>query len=460
MDYEKKRDMILHGDIKKALLKMAIPLLLSNLSQTLYNLTDTYWVGKIGSLEVAAASFVWPVLFFVITIGIGISSAGTSLMSQYNGLRDKDNARLIAGQIFSLTIVFSIVMTIIGIVVSPYVLRWMGATGELYDKSLTYLRIMFLSTPVSYTYMVFNSVKTSEGNTLTPMIISSLGVVLNMILDPLFIINFRMGIIGAAIASVISQGVFLILIYPLLFRKKDGIYIKKCNLKLRMDKVIKIFKIGLPSTIGTSMESLGFIILNSFIVTYGNTTLAAYSVANRINSMVFMPGMAIGGAIVSIIGQNIGADQIDRVKKAFKTAALYSFTISMTLGIILFIYAENALKIFLPLEQDLPTVLEGTEYMKLMALSLFLVGMNDLLNGTFQGSGHTLYSMMISMGRLWIFRIPMIIIFQNFTDLGSTGVWYAMVLSNFLTTIMGFLFFFFGKWERRVVEKSPVYDQD
>ncbi|HOO74302.1 MAG TPA: MATE family efflux transporter, partial [Tepiditoga sp.] len=278
MNFEEKREMILKGDLRKTIIKMALPLLFSNLSQTLYNLTDTFWVGKIGSLEVAAASFVWPVLFLVITIGIGISSAGTSLMSQYNGLKDKDSARVIAGQMFFLTIIFSVIMTILGIIAAPYILKWMGATGELYDKSLAYLRIMFLSTPVSYTYMVFNSVKTSEGNTLTPMIISTLGVVLNMILDPVFILVFRQGIIGAAIASVLSQGIFLFLIYPLLFKKHDGIYIIFSNIKPVKEKILKIFKIGIPSTIGTSMESLGFIILNSFIVMYGDTTHAAYGV--------------------------------------------------------------------------------------------------------------------------------------------------------------------------------------
>jgi len=453
MNFEEKREMILKGDLRKTIIKMALPLLFSNLSQTLYNLTDTFWVGKIGSLEVAAASFVWPVLFLVITIGIGISSAGTSLMSQYNGLKDKDSARVIAGQMFFLTIIFSVIMTILGIIAAPYVLKWMGATGELYDKSLAYLRIMFLSTPVSYTYMVFNSVKTSEGNTLTPMIISTLGVVLNMILDPVFILVFRQGIIGAAIASVLSQGIFLFLIYPLLFKKHDGIYIIFSNIKPVKEKILKIFKIGIPSTIGTSMESLGFIILNSFIVMYGDTTLAAYGVVNRINSLAFMPGMAIGGAIVSIVGQNIGAGNPERAKQAFRKAALYAFLISMTFGTVLFIYAEGALKIFLPLEKDMPTVIAGTQYMKLMALTLFLVSMNDVFNNTFQGSGHTIYSMMISMGRLWIFRIPLIIFFQKFTDYGSQGVWYAMILSNFLTSVMGFIFYLFGKWEKRVIEK-------
>jgi putative MATE family efflux protein len=449
-----KRDLILNGDLKKTIIKLSLPLLLTNLSQTMYNLTDTFWLGKVGAEEVAASSVTWPILFLIITIGIGISTAGTSLMSQYMGNDDKENARIVAGQIFSLTIIFSIIMTIFGFIFAPKILGWMGVDGTLLEKASTYLRIMILGTPISYFYMIFNSTRVSQGNTVTPMIINICGVSLNMILDPIFILILNMGVTGAAIASVLSQGIFLSAVFVLLFKKNDGIYIILKNIKLIKKRVTKIFKIGIPSTIGTSMESMGFIVLNSFIVSYGSVTLAAFGIANRINSLVFMPGMAIGGAIVSIVGQNIGIGNVKRARKAFYTASLFSFIISITLGIILFIYSKELLQIFVPSPEDIEVVIQGSYYMRLMALSLFLVALNDLFIGTFQGSGHTIYSMILSMGRLWIYRIPLIMIFQKLTNWGSEGVWYAMVLSNLLTTITGLIFFLSGKWEKRVIEKK------
>jgi len=166
-----------------------------------------------------------------------------------------------------------------------------------------------------------------------------------------------------------------------------------------------------------------------------------------------MPAMGIGSALTSIVGQNLGADNIKRAKEAFKTSIVLSIGIMLLGGIILINIAEGTIRIFTDVSE---VVSQSTYYLKLLAAALPLMGIFQVLIGLFQGSGHTVYSMIISMGRLWAIRIPMILIFKNFTDWGSQGVWYAMVSSNFIICCIGFGFYLMGNWQEKVIHDKVL----
>jgi MATE family, multidrug efflux pump len=456
MNYAKKRELILNGDMRKVIMTLAVPIMFTNLVQTLYNLADTYWVSKIGYVEMSATNFVWPVLFLMIALGLGVTVAGTSLISQYVGSDQNEDANLIAGQIFSFSLIMSVVLAIIGFILAPHVIKLMGANEELFAPSNTYLRIMFLDVPVLFIYFVFNAIKQSQGDTLTPMLINVISVILNVILDPLFILVFDWGIAGAAIATVLSKFVFTFYILYSLFHNKSGVHLTLENLKIRKEVILKVIKIGIPASLGQSGAALGFIFLNHFIVDYGNITFAAFGIGNKINSLVMMPAMGIGSALAAIIGQNLGANQIDRAKNGFKTAILISIILMGIGGSILFLFAGNVIKIFVPNKEDFEVVIQGKEYLKIMSAAMPLMGIFQVLMGTFQGSGHTVYSMILDMGRLWCLRLPMIVIFKNFTNWGSTAVWYAMVSSNLIICIVGMIIYSTGKWQKQVIHKKAL----
>lgn len=205
MKEQERKELILNGNMYKVILTLSLPIMLNNFIQTLYNLADGVWVSKLGSVQFAATSFVWPVLFLFISIGIGISIAGTSILSQFVGASEYEEANKYANQLIVMSLIFSICFAVLGYILTPYIIKLMGGTGDLAEYSNIYLRISFLGFPFVFSFFVFNSIMNSQGNTLTPTILSAISAIVNVVLDPIFIFNLNMGIAGAAIATVLSQ---------------------------------------------------------------------------------------------------------------------------------------------------------------------------------------------------------------------------------------------------------------
>ncbi|MGV8145422.1 MAG: MATE family efflux transporter [Alkaliphilus sp.] len=451
MDYLNNRQLILTGNMRKVILTLSLPIMLGNLIQTLYNLADTFWVGRLGTDEIAALGLVFPFIFLMLAFGIGMNVSGTALISQHIGSDNHKAATLIAGQLFTLSAIFSIFVSIAGYVSIPHILSLIGDNVKVQLFATQYLQIMFLGAPTIFLFFVFNAVKHGQGDTVTPMILNASGVVLNIFLSPVFIFTFGLGVQGAALATVFSRGLFMLYAIYTLFSHRNGIKLAMHNLVPNKNLILQILKIGLPASIGTSATAFGFIILNSFVVSFGSATLAAFTIGNRINSLVLMPAMGIGNSLSSIVGQNLGADNKERAKLAFKTALSLSIPFMAVGGFLLFLLAPQSVGAF---TNDPEVLLEGVKYARLISLSLPLMGIFQSLLGTFQGSGHTIYGMYLEMGRLWALRIPMIIVFKNITDWGSSSVWYAMVISNAIICTVGMFVYFKGKWLEKVIEQT------
>lgn len=454
MNFKENQRLILEGNMSKVILTLGAPIMFNNFIQTLYNLADTFWVSKLGTMPMAAMTLVSPVIFLTLSIGTGINVAGTALISQYIGSNDEEKSIKVSTQMFTFSIVLSIILGIIGYFLTPFIVTFMGGQDEIFTYSSQYLTIMFWEIPGMFLFLVYTAIKQSQGDTFTPMVLNVLGVILNIILDPIFIFTFNMGIKGAAIATVLSRMIFALYAIYTLFAHKNGIYLDRNNLKMEKNILKEIIAIGLPSTLGQSAASFGFVILNSFVISYGANTLAAFGIGNRINSLVLMPVMGIGSALATIVGQNLGADKKERAKLAVQTALKLSTILMVIGGIIMVIISPNIVSIFV---KDDPDVFQqGTEYLRLVSISLPLMGFFQVFVGTFQGSGHTIYAMMMDMGRLWGLRIPMIVLFKNFTQWGPHGVWYAMLLSNAITCVFGFIIFLSGKWQTQVIHKEKA----
>src|SRR5699024_3082968 len=192
MKEQERKKLILNGDMYKVILTLSLPLMVNNLIQTLYNLVDGIWVSKLGSVQFASTSFVWPVIFLFISIGIGVSVAGTSILSQLVGASKYDEADEYASQLIAISLIISIVFAIAGYLLSHFIIKLMGGTGDLAEYGNTYLRISFLGFPFVFIFFNFNSIMNAQGNTLAPTILSGISAILNVILDPIFIFNLNM----------------------------------------------------------------------------------------------------------------------------------------------------------------------------------------------------------------------------------------------------------------------------
>lgn len=451
-----RRDSILNGNIRRVLLTLSLPVILANAIQTLYGLADMYWVSLLPDSDaaIAAINFVGPVIHTAMAFGIGMNIAGASLISQFIGLGKEREAKKVAGQLVSFSVLFSMALAVIGVLFGRDLLVLMGAEKSILEYGWTYLSIILMGGPTMFVFFAFQSIKQGQGDTLTPMILAGVSVLFNVILDPLFMFTFGMGVAGAAWATVLARVLSTIAGMYLLFFTDNGLRLEWKDLRFIGKLLSKIVKVGLPAGLGQSITGLGFMIMNVFVLSFGKNTIAAFGIGNQINSLILMPAMGFGSALAAVVGQNLGAGQTDRAVKAVIESITMSVVMMSVGGIAMFFAAPFIVGIF----SDHPVVLDqGVYYLRLITLSIPLMGVFQSLIGCFQGAGHTVMAMIVSTGRLWGLRIPLVLLLKYFSPLAEKSVWYAMVGSNFLICVVGLILFAMGRWKQPIVDEKEDY---
>lgn len=444
-----KEKLILEGPLFRTILTLAIPIILNNLIASLYNIGDAFWVSRLGDIPMAAINFVWPVSFLTFSIAMGISVAGGSIVSQYIGAKKTDDAKETAQQLYIFGIYFGIISSILGWFLTPTIIGWMNATGPLYENSIVYLRILFIEMPFLFIMNIFFSMNQAQGDTVTPTIVNGSSAVLNILMDPLFIFTFGLGIQGAAWATVLSKIPFALYGIYRMSHNTGFVQIRPFDLRIHKDKMADLIRIGTPSSLGSSGVALGFIVLFSIFATYGDAALTAVGIGNRLNGLAFMPAIGIGAALSTITGQNLGAGNVDRIQKAFKTSLIMALAILSVSCATLWFFSYQLIGIF----SKTPEVLKiGSFYLKILAMTTWSTAFFNCSIGLFNGSGHTKYSMFLEAGRLWLFRMPLIILLGMIPSIGVDGIWYSIGLSNILASSLAFGLTFLGAWKRPVLK--------
>lgn len=448
-----KNQLILSGSLTRAILTLALPIMLNNLIGTFYNLGDAYWVSRIGDIEVAAINFVWPVTFLTQSIVLGVCIAGGSIIAQYIGASKYDAAQETVQQLYIFSMFFGIFAALIGWIFTPVVMHLMNASGELFNNCVAYLRIIFLQMPFLFLMNIYFSVNQAQGDTMTPTIVNGSSAVLNIVLDPIFIFVFDMGIEGAAIATVLSNVPFTVYGIFQLSRSNKPLQLQPFNFSIKPDRLFDLIRIGIPSSIGNASVALGFMIMQTFIVGYGDFTVAAVGIGNRLNSLAFMPAIGIGAALSTIVGQNLGANNLKRIHRAFRISLLWSFLFLCLTGSILWFFSTDLVRIF----SSTPEVLSvGSYYLKILAITTWSISFFNCSIGLFNGSGHTTHSMLIESVRLWGIRIPLIIAMAQIPSLNEKGILYAIGISNIISGVLAFSLTFTGVWKKAKIKSLRV----
>lgn len=441
---------ILKGNLWKVIIKLTIPVLLTNFIQTLYNLTDTYFVSRIGGEQVAAITFVWPIVFLVISIGTGLSVAGLSMIAQSIGRGDKKEIRENMQQLIYLSMIISIVLGILGFLFSGSALKLMGIKGVLLSESIKYIRWILLGTPATFMILSHSSIRKAEGKNVKPMLVNIISICANVVLNPIFIFHLKMGITGAAIATIIAKfGAAVYCFYDLRYKNEEN----KLDLflfKISLEKAEELIRVGVPAAISQATTSFGFILLNIYVKEYGAEVLAAYGIGNRIHSVFFMPAGGIAATLSAIVGQNYGAKNYQRVKEAVKKGMIISLSFSILGAIILQIYTKEFAGIF---AKDSLTLYHSVNYMKLVSLTVIAWGVFQVYFGFFQGLGKTKIALKINMIRLWGLRIPLVIILSQIGIFKEYSVWNSMFFSNIFTALASIIIY------KRFMQKSAIFQK-
>lgn len=447
----KKKNNLTEGSIIQSILSLSVPIIFANLLQTAYQLTDTFWVGKLGSNAIASVSISFPVIFLLVSFGGGLAMAGTILISQYKGQENKKAIDHITAQTYLMVVIISIVIAISGYFLSPVFIRLMGAEPEVYTNAVSYMKISFIGTIFMFAFMVFQSLMRGVGDVKIPMLIVLGTVILNLALDPLFIFGYgfvpAFGVAGAAVATITTQAISAIIGLALLLKGKHQIKLHLTDLKPDASLLIKMFRIGFPASIEQSTRALAMTVMTFLVTSFGTLTLAAFGIGSRILSFVIVPALGLSMATSTLVGQNIGAGKINRAEQITRLSSFMGFIVLSFVGVLFFIFAKQIVGIFIPGEKA--TIESGAVFVRTMALTFGFIGVQNALNGAFRGSGNTLITMILSVLSLWVLRFPLAYILSKHTSLGNQGLWIAYPVTNVITAVFTFIWFKTGSWKNK-----------
>lgn len=444
------REQILNGNMLKTILLLSIPVVINSFLQTMYNLTDTYWLGKLGTEELAAINLVTPVQNLVINFGSGITVAGSVLISQFIGAKQDADAKSMANHIFVCAMTFAFVCATVVAVLTPAIVTWLGADGETFYYSKIYMQIAILDMPFLYMVNMYASINQAQGDTLRPMLMNVLGIGLNMLLDPLLMVVFDFGVAGAALATMFAKAVPAVIAFVILHNKKRLLYLEITKLKFEKEKLKSIIKVGLPSAIGGSTTQLGFLLMSKSVFVYGAQAMAAYGIGNKVNGLITLPSNGIGSAVAIIVGQNVGAKQMKRAQQGYLLSRRVCVVFLFIGGMILsrMPISTAIVKIF----SDDPEVISmAADFLSIMAFWCFANGIYNPTIGLFQGCGKTSVNMVVDVARLWVFRFGTLYVCQEILDMGVRSIWYSVVVSNGLAAVVLYIIYKTGRWKDEVI---------
>lgn len=442
---------ILNSSIGKALFKLAWPLVLTNLLQTMYNITDAFFLGKLGTAEFSAPTLAQPIMFVFIALGAGFSQAGSTIIAQYTGMKRQDLAEKNAAQAILTTLVLSSVFSFVGILSARAIVSQMALSKYTIDLAVTYMVIELASVPSMFVMQLNSGILRGWGNSVIALRLTFVSVMMNVVLDPIFIFGFKQGVAGAAVATFISRFVIAVYFTYLMFSGKYGFKLRVKDFKPDFGSIMQVIKIGLPASFGQAVTSLGFTLIMGVVSRFGVEVVSAYGVGQKISQLMVNFASGVSLACASMIGQFLGADKPDLASRTVKKAAIFTFSVALTVSTLLFFFGHNVTKFFV----NDPKVIEmGEIYFRLISFSLPFFTTLAVFMDTLRGSGHTVQSTIIDIVRLWGIRIPIVTILAE--KYGFRGIFYGMIISNISAMFLAMAFLVFGNWKKKIVKVHKI----
>jgi len=442
------------GKESSLILQFAWPMLLGNAFQQLYNIVGSVIVGNyLGKEALAAVGASTPIIFTLISLIIGFSMGFTVIISQYFGAKNTNMVRRAIDTMNIFLFFSSILITIIGIYFTETILKFINIPADILPQAATYLKIYIGGLIFIFGYNGVAATLRGMGDSKTPLYFLILSTVLNIILVLLFVIVFKWGIAGAAIATVIAQGSAFIT--SVFYLNKTHKLIRFSFQNLNFDKFIfkKSFLIGFPSGLQMTFVSLGMIALLSIVNTFGTDVIAAYSVAIRIDSFASLPAMNLAMALSSFVGQNMGAGKTDRVKNGYVATLKMNLIITLILSSIILIFPGWIMKAFSP---DINIINIGKEYLYVVA-AFYLVFTTMFINmGVMRGAGDTIIPMFITLFSLWLIRIPLAWLLSKY--FGYQGIWWSIPLAWISGMTLTYIYYKSGKWKNKAIVKTKLIE--
>lgn len=434
-----------HGNEGKQIFNFAVPMLLGNVFQQMYSLVDSVVVGRfIGKDALAAVGTSSPLIFMLVSFVIGITMGFTIIVAQYFGAKETGNVRKSINTLYIFLFFASIVLTVAGIFVAGPMFRLIDLDPAIIPQARLFLIIYFAGSIFLFGYNGTSAILRGLGDSKTPLYFLIGSVVLNILLDLLFVIVFHWGVGGVAVATVISEA--FAFIAQILYLNKYHKLVKFSFRDLKFDKEIflKGIKIGIPTGFQQTFVAAGMLASYWIVNRFGVDANAAYSTAGRIDGFAGLPAMSFSAALSTFVGQNIGANRHDRVQKGLRQTLLLSGLFALGVSVVTVFFGKYLMMMF---TEDRNVIELGHTYLIVIGSFYVVFSTMFVITGLLRGAGDTLIPMFITLFSLWIIRIPVAYVLSSFPHIGIKGVFWSIPIGWVSGVILSYLYFLSGRWK-------------
>ncbi len=446
-----------YGNEGKLILKFAIPMLLGNVFQQMYNIVDSVVVGKyIGKAALAAVGTSGPIIFLLVSFIIGVTMGFTIVVSQFFGAKQLDNVKKAINTLYIFMFFTSLVVSLGGIMMSGLIFRVIDLDPAIIPDASMFLNIFLSGLVFLFGYNGTSAILRGLGDSKTPLyfLIGSVG--LNIVLDLIFVPVLHWGVAGVAIATVISEAVAFISQIIYLNRYHKVVKFSFRNLTFDHEIFIKSIKIGLPTGFQQTFVAAGMVALYWIVNQFGVDANAAYSAAGRIDSFAAMPAMSFAVALSTFVGQNMGANRPDRVKAGLRATLIMTTIFSLFISLITVLFGRLLMRMF---TNDEAVIEMGGYYLRVIGSFYILFSVMFVINGVLRGAGDTLIPMFISLFSLWIIRIPVAWLLAKNPSIGVHGIWWSIPIGWLSGVILYYSYYRMGYWKKKAVVKYQQKDE-
>ncbi len=442
------------GSIGWPLFYLSLPIVITNLLQTAYNLADTFWLGQYSTRALAAISFAFPMVFLLISFGIGLTVAGSVLVAQHTGAGEPRKAEYAASQTVTFAAVVSVILGTLGYFLVDNVLAVLGAGPDILPLAAQYMQVVSLGLFTLFGFLVFISLMRGYGDTVTPMVVMLGTVVLNIVIDPLLIFGVwvfpELGVTGAAIATVFSRGLAMIVGLGVMFGGRRGVTISLADMRPDFGYLKTLVRVGGPASVEVTGRALSVNLLLIIVATFATPVVAAFGVGIRVFSVIFLPAIAVGRGVETLTGQNIGAGNQNRAARTNDFAAVTMFGVLCVAAVVTYFTAPAIVSVF----TDDPAVIPvGAEFLRTVAPTFGFLGVVRAYSGGFRGAGRTLTAAAIAIFTQGMIRLP--VAWFGAQRFGTIGFFSAFVVSNVIGAVIALLWFRRGTWRDADLTDEP-----
>ncbi len=454
----KEENKIINGNLDKILWVIAFPIVLTNMIEGMYGIIDSLFVANVGTIAVASVAFVGPIQDTLIAIGTGLSIAGCSIIARYIGAGDEAHARKAIGTLASVGVAVGFCVSLFAFVFADFLLLNAGVTESLLVDARIYLRLTSWGVVFNFINLLYLAIARAQGNTKVAIFINVCSIGLKIIFCYLLTIWQDYGIAGIGVATILAQGACAAACVYAMFSNRNPrlLTLHEYFLDLPIFKILLIT--ALPLIVEKSLIAYGYVIINKYVLAFGESVLAAYGLANKVNTVFFKSVTAIGTGLSVVIAQNLGAGKPERAKKAVWKALFYAVALSMFFLLFVLPWRSQIASLFVDTTES--TYGYMIDAMSIYTASIIAWGITECVLGIFQGVGKTKYNLLISLVRIYALRVPVVIIFsQEVWGLQEKGIWYAMLVSNILCAMFSLSLYLFRR-NKVMVSTIPVAQEE